>query len=773
MKGEPGRVPLSRKLMNPGWYFNGGRREDLVYIILILITICLFFWKVLLHPDWMIFSDHSDTVEQFYPWRFAAGDAANDGVFPFWNPYNYGGEPLLANMQLGYFYPINLLLFALLPAHSAFGFSFMLHLFIAGTSVYLVGKRVGLGGNASFLSGIIFIFSGYFIGHIYSGHYGQVCSASWIPMIYLSFDHAVKRSSLKWGALTGLLVGMQFLAGHIQIVLFSVIMLLISYLYHLYWHRAYMKKAKKWLGTIPAPILGGVVSLIIAAIQIIPTYIYTQQSTRSGGMSYLWATDYSLPPYYLVTSLVPRFFGTPLESNYLHFWNYWELSIYMGIPTLVLIACSWKFRKNRYVRFFFGLGIFSIVMAMGRFTPVYWVFYKLVPGFDILRVPARFFLLALFSGSILAGFGLRSLGERLEIQERKRLMSVARSMIRAVPAVLVLVIIFMAVRSPLSALTEDLITKVVPDEGNATDKVSIIGSTFDTATVDVLVFLLLLMGTAGILIWRARESEAKRRLGLVLTSFIILNLAFYHMPFIDSRDPDDIYRVEPYIAFLQKNSGGYRVYDPEDLMIDNFQIIHGLETVKGYNPIELRYYSELIGTIRNLSHNREHPVLDMLGVRYIVSPEIIMESGFRLVHAQYEGKRVFVYENPGALHRAFLVGDHTVMTDEEAIGTLRGIGFDPMASVLVNTLPKARGDEEAPSSENSTLKISVIKHNRVDIEVSLSKTSFLVLGQSYYPSWDVIVDGNRYDTERVYHALMGVCLNEGNHEVSFVYDRYP
>ncbi|MGA1873505.1 MAG: hypothetical protein ACMUHY_07505 [Thermoplasmatota archaeon] len=759
--------------LRPGRWLEGRRRSDLLCILLLFLTICVFFWKVVLNPDHIIYSPDSDTIEQYYPWRYVAGSSADNGDLPFWNPYNYAGEPLLANMQLGFFYLPNILLFWLLPAHSVFGISVIIHLLIAGSSTYLLARRIGLGRNASFVSGTVLIFSGYFIGHIYSGHYGQVCSASWIPLIFLVFDLTLKKRSIWWGALTGLLVGNQFLAGHIQIVLFSAIMLVISYIHHLYFRRGMIRGITDFARTLPGPLLGGIVALAAASIQIIPTYLYTDQTTRSGGMSYLWATDYSLPPWNVLTLLVPRIFGTPLDGNYWHLWNYWELSIYIGIPTIVLILFSFRYRYNRYFRTFLGLGLFSFVMALGRFTPLYWIFWKFVPGFDILRVPSRFVLLCIFSASIMAGFGFMSLERRMDRIRIGRIKRLSSWIMGISAGILVLVLLLLIFRGLVSDLSENVIRDVIGDEGEVSEKVSMIPSAFDTAVIDILTFILILAGTTGILIWRSSRRDRPRYFGLVLTSYLILNLALYQIPFIDSMDPDEVYDIEPYVEFLRSNAEGYRVYDPGDVMRDNFQIIYGIETVKGYNPLELRYYSELVDSIRNLSGNGYHPILDILNVRYIITSDRLTGSGFDLAFIQSEDRTVFIYENPGVLGRAFLVANITAEDDEGSLRIIREEDFDPLSSVPVSGEPEAFGESVPSSVEGSRVAITSRTNNRIDLSASLDGRGFLVVSMAHYSSWDVIVDGERHPAERAFHGLAGVYLESGVHDIAFVYDRYP
>jgi hypothetical protein len=51
-----------------------------------------------------------------------------------------------------------------------------------------------------------------------------------------------------------------------------------------------------------------------------------------------------------------------------------------------------------------ALGLF---LALGRYNPLYWVLFKLVPGFGLFRVPARWLLLYAFGAAMLAGIGLQ------------------------------------------------------------------------------------------------------------------------------------------------------------------------------------------------------------------------------------------------------------------------------------------------------------------------------------------------------------------------------
>lgn len=83
--------------------------------------------------------------------------------------------------------------------------------------MYIFARYIKLDRTSSLLSSIIFMFSGFFVAHIYMGHYTIIAVACWIPLIFLLFEIALNKQSLFYGLITGVFIGFQFLAGHMQI----------------------------------------------------------------------------------------------------------------------------------------------------------------------------------------------------------------------------------------------------------------------------------------------------------------------------------------------------------------------------------------------------------------------------------------------------------------------------------------------------------------------------------------------------------------------------
>ena len=165
-------------------------KPDLKYIFLILLAVLVFFGKFLVSPGQLICGPGvagSDTVNFFYPLYNYAYGILHHGVFPYWNSLILSGYPLAANPQFSLFYPLNSL-FLFLPATTAFGFSYLLHVFLGGTFMYFLSKHLGLDRVCAFLSAIVFMFGAFIASRIYAGHYTMVCATIWLPLLFLLFD---------------------------------------------------------------------------------------------------------------------------------------------------------------------------------------------------------------------------------------------------------------------------------------------------------------------------------------------------------------------------------------------------------------------------------------------------------------------------------------------------------------------------------------------------------------------------------------------------------
>jgi hypothetical protein len=198
-------------------------------------------------------------------------------------------------------------------------------------------------------------------------------------------------------------------------------------------------KSRKWLpvlkrlGTLALWSIGGAV---MALAQLLPTLELSRLSVRSGGLPYQEAASFSLKPGLIFKALLPPLLWPPPFSEYV---------TYVGFTGLALAAialwAAWRRRRHQAgqsVGLFLALACVGIFLALGAYNPVYYLLYKLVPGFDLFRAPARWLLFYSLGAAILAGMGLQALPSLA--RERSGLARQLRSMpvLLAVAALLVL-----------------------------------------------------------------------------------------------------------------------------------------------------------------------------------------------------------------------------------------------------------------------------------------------------------------------------------------------
>ena len=114
-----------------------------------------------------------DVINEIYPWRYFSIEEFKKGNIPFWNPYNFSGNPQMANLQTAVFYPINIFYF-ILPFNLAWTVIILLQHVLAGIFMYLfLRNAIKLKSFASFIGGVAFALSSSMIVWLEYGNIGH------------------------------------------------------------------------------------------------------------------------------------------------------------------------------------------------------------------------------------------------------------------------------------------------------------------------------------------------------------------------------------------------------------------------------------------------------------------------------------------------------------------------------------------------------------------------------------------------------------------------
>lgn len=394
-------------------------RPVLITILFFLLPV-LFLWKLTVAGRILV---GGDPLNFFYPYHDGVAAALATGRLPQWNPYLFGGVPFLADSQAQVFYPMAWLFWGL-DAPTALTWSVILHLGIAGVGVYVWARRgLGMGVLGSWVAGVVFALGGYLGAQI--EHVNQVAAAAWIPWMLAGYQMMQEKADAPshtprtqwWGlAMGSIALGMSLLAGHAQTTFMGLVLLGLWAIRTLF--REYPRSTWRtaWMPFVTVAVIVGLGALI-AAVQLVPTQLLSGLSTRAGGLEFREAAAFSFDPRIALRAFFPTFGQDgELLSEYV---------AWVGFSGLALAGIG-VWRGNGTAREF-GLlsSVTGLFLALGAYNPLFWLLWRIVPGFDLFRVPARWLLLWALGVAVLAGLGIET-GIRNTERSKKRTQDTGR-----------------------------------------------------------------------------------------------------------------------------------------------------------------------------------------------------------------------------------------------------------------------------------------------------------------------------------------------------------
>ena len=369
-----------------------------------------------------------DTFFDFLPWRRFVANTLGSGRLPMWNPLTGFGEPFAADPEAALFYPLNVL-FYFLPAAWALKLCWALHLWIGGASMFALARHWRLQTPAALLAAVSFIFSTWMIA--YMEFLTAFTAVVWGPLILLLTSHLVEAwapngitgpwlrtlaGNTRWSALLALALAAQYLAGQPEIVIQTLLMAGALVLVR----SIYLRRWRVLGGTTVSLLLAGLLVLGLTLPQFLLNWELLQQGERAGGVD-PGLDAASLHPKQLLSFLLPFLFGRPGYPN--KYWGetmfeFWAGTCYLGLLPLMLGGFALFSLRRReasaessqrcLVLFSVVLILFGLLMASGRYAPLYMWFHHL-PLFDRIRWPSKYLLWTLYGLALLAGVGYQAI----------------------------------------------------------------------------------------------------------------------------------------------------------------------------------------------------------------------------------------------------------------------------------------------------------------------------------------------------------------------------
>ena len=670
------------------------------------------------------------------PMRVLTGEMIRRGTLPLWNPHAFAGMPLLATIQPGVLYPPNWL-FAILPPGAAMNAVTIITYHLSLCGAYLFARSLSLGRLAALAAAVIFTFGGFMISHPEMTNY--IAAAAWLPWILLATEKISRsnswQESWRWVTAGALMIALQCYAGLPQATWQTILICGPYFLFRLVEHRkALSTKAheaarseerllfrfvnfrgsswRKFLwsesrsGDCFIPLRRYVLSvalmsvggLLLSAVQLLPTIELQQQGERAA-IPYEAFAAYPLAPRFLLTLIVPYFYGGGWPPLYhLGGWDEWWLLRYgygyVGLSGLLLALAAWfapgRAKQNSQVWFWTLIAAAALLLSFGDYLPfgLNHLLYR-VPVFNLFRASYRHLLEFTFAAALLAGFGLDGLS-------RLKRDSAARAVIRSSAVLLMLLIVVTLI---FRFFTAKLGAPARPQSTSLTD-------------AEILVpWLMCGLSIAGTWFYARRQGAMT---GAALLVIVLVDLAsfgwFTYWRTVDygivSRLQDsaavrEIKAREPVLHSFRVISQAAWPFGENQAAIGHANLagVSGLQSVTGYDPLYLERSATMAGNLDMFAMMRDRQAtgledqrLNLLNVKYLVRERSSLKDE-RINRVERNGEiyydGIFSEIMLGAGISIDLEADGANATELELISAAFGIAHyadgAPIASVRLHT----------------------------------------------------------------------------------------
>ena len=713
---------------------------------------------------------HNDLTSNFLYYDVVSYEAAKThNQIALWNPLMLSGHPLLGNPQVGLFYPFNILFYFINPLYFI-NVIIVLHIFLAGLFTFMLCRRIGANKFSSFIGGIIFMFSGPFIGAgVATGHMPYLYPVAWVPLLFLFAIKAHK--NVKYYIPISWVLAVIFLGGYPQIFLYSTLaVFLFIFILHFSEERNILRSFKAMFAFTGSCIL----TIFIVAFLLLQTLIAVGDSLRSESVNFDFVSSFSLDFENLVTLIIPNLLGKPDE--FLGAGGPFESRLYMGIIPLVLAFAGFYFRKNVFSWFFVCVILFSVLFSLGKNTPLLYAMYKLVPGFDLFRVPARILFLFSLSVACLASLGSNHLMNSDNKEIIKKVMVVLAGIVFFFITVYVGTNLLQDKLNPIfSSIFEEKL-KTHTSKYDIEYYLSSIPKMFSNIMQDSIIISLLTATALLLLVFLYTKRIKTSHCIAGFAILIVAELFIFNAPLLRAEGAGEIYNSSQSAIFLEKDKDLFRVWDLAEDINQELTWKYNVQIINGYESFISKRYKQLYGFMINSSESRDldpesitlrstdinlnhinNNILNLLNVKYIITKTPENVSYLQLVNVS---KDVYIYKNTNYLPRAFIVG--AIINSSDIGRDLRK--FDPKKEVLIEG-----NVNQSLGSEFKAADITLYSPNKITLDIELQKPGILVLSELYHPGWKAIDNGEKIKILEVNFDFRGILLSEGKHEIEIYF----
>ncbi len=685
-------------------------------------------WDSVLPEEQPVNGALNDIVLQLVPWAHEVREAWKSGEFPLWNESVGGGYPLLANAQSSALSPVRILSLPLELGHS-FAAEAAFKLLIALTFAYLWARRREMSETASIVTAICFGFS---MGIQAWLHFPLATTAAMLPAIFYAIDRLVLDERRSGVALVSIVFAITLLSGHPEMAAHAIAFGGFWFLFVLLTERR-----RQWKSNIARISLACVFALLLAAPFLLPFLEAVPRSLRMAAIGdVLDLTAPNRSPELFALILHGSFFGRvghqvwgPVHPEF--------ASTFAGMIAVAgfvaILACLIATRRRSSPLMFFAVAVPLTIMGIFSVPPVS-TLLEVIPPFSFaansrLRI-VLCWLLAVCAGALID-----------LIRQRK-------------PRFALLGLGFVAAALLIAFTRWSVFGDAVKQEAIFTALPGVLS----------IVAVFALLGPR----WMSRAAPA------AIIALVVADLWLPSRGFNPELPENYLYPPTPLTQRLQTliandPLGPVRFTAIGSVLFPNSASIYGLQDIRAHDPMAnartLGFMRVFLGydpdnyfaTIRRV----DHPFLDFMNVRYVVTREPIEIRGFNEVYSGPDGK---IYQNEEAMPRFSTAEEIVVVSNRDELNSAL---LDPNAwhgKVVIEQ--KLEGVLLDPGQE---IDVNRKRSGSYRLWLNSPEPRLIVTSLPWWPGWRVRSKGVTLEPLRINGGFLGFVSPTGPSRIKLTY----
>lgn len=575
----------------------------------------------------------------------------------------------------------------------------------------------------------------------------------------------------------------------------------------------------RWLMASVLVLVGGLLGIATNANKLLPTYEYAEYTMRGGselthdehnqtgdGLKLDYATAWSYGIEETLNLLIPNLnggsssgelsrdsetfkalqsYGVNAESMRKGMPLYWGPQpftagpMYLGAVSLFLFVFGLCVIRGRYKWWIAGVSVLALLLAWGsHFMWFSELFFKYAPMYNKFRTVSMILVILQVTVPLMGILGVNAaLFGKEPLPEKKK--SGLLTALGVTGGISLLFALFPGLAGDFSSASDaavfganDLLISALQDDRRSLLRADAFRS---------LIFIVLAAG-----VFFAAWKRKLKALPAVAVIGVLLLADLWGVDkrylnkdhFVTVRNFDSQFNPRPVDnAIHQDTDLSYRVLDLSVNTFNDAIVSYHHKTVGGYSPAKLQRYQDLIDfhiapemsrvasdinaviptarTVADLEGGlKYYPVLAMLNTKYIV----IDGNSYPLTYDYSLGNAWFVERSRTA---------PTADAEMAALGEI-----DPGREAVIFDAQAAEGTAaEYPGAAEGRIVLKEYSPNRLSYDVSAAARGLAVFSEIYYPAgWKAYIDGEEVPVLRADYTLRALLIDEGSHEVEFVYD---